>query len=317
MDIIQLLENARHDIRHPLEGIRDFLRQNQSTGVMDSTERGILTSATEALLDYQESMLRVAGIEKNFHPCAIIDQVITLLRPKASCKKIALEFFCPTLPNLFGDSAKFSRILTELTVNAIKFTEKGVIRLSLSGEVISTSQYLLHFEVHDTGCGIDKIKEGTGLSAIQQWVKELSGTFNLVGDTTGGTCAMGMIPFALEKIEPLPIIDLSLGKKRIAQTEEAARDMLAQLASHLKKEKKFFSNALDQKNWLQLAEHNHRLLGALRYCGAPRLETAAMTLEKIVSTHANTQDIALAAAALLEEMNRFCGFYIAWSKETC
>jgi two-component system sensor histidine kinase BarA len=52
----------------------------------------------------------------------------------------------------------------------------------------------------------------------------------------------------------------------------------------------------------QLLEHVHRLHGATRYCGTPRLEALAGKLETLLKSDAGDDNIRLALSALIEEM---------------
>ena len=79
---------------------------------------------------------------------------------KLKKKDIKLEVDVdPAIPDeLVGDKLRLSQILSNLMGNAIKFTDKGVVKLSIKKTKEEEGQVSLRFEVEDTGCGINEIK---------------------------------------------------------------------------------------------------------------------------------------------------------------
>jgi signal transduction histidine kinase len=55
---------------------------------------------------------------------------------------------------LFGDEGKLRQILVNLLNNAIKFTNKGYVKLTVKGEKVDNTSIKLTFEVEDSGIGI-------------------------------------------------------------------------------------------------------------------------------------------------------------------
>lgn len=80
-----------------------------------------------------------------------------------------------------------------------------------------------------------------------------------------------------------PIIDLTMGAKRISKDENGAKEMLDLLLRHLSADQKNIENALLQKNWAQLHDAVHKLQGGLAYCGAPRLEFLATQVQQTLN----------------------------------
>ena len=63
------------------------------------------------------------------------------------------------IPAVFlGDYARLRQILVNLIGNAVKFTEKGYISISVSGRKMESDRYEIHFAVKDTGIGIPEDK---------------------------------------------------------------------------------------------------------------------------------------------------------------
>jgi two-component system, sensor histidine kinase and response regulator len=114
------------------------------------------------LLSLINDLLDLARIESGkmeLHPevfdChALMDEVAVGLRPLAQEKGLNLEV-APALAaiELFCDRRAVSQILINLTNNAIKFTDRGSVRLELS-QRIDRERSLTRFAVIDTGPGI-------------------------------------------------------------------------------------------------------------------------------------------------------------------
>jgi two-component system phosphate regulon sensor histidine kinase PhoR len=135
-----LLEGALHDADHADK----FLKIIQS-----NSER--INSLVDDLMTISKIELGVAKIEKT--PVEVpdaIEQVLTLLRPKAANKELFLKTDLPgTSLKIAADRDKLIQVLTNLVDNAIKFTDKGGVTVGARTENGRISIY-----VEDTGLGI-------------------------------------------------------------------------------------------------------------------------------------------------------------------
>jgi len=160
------LANMSHEIRTPLTAIIGYgetlLRSDQS---MDDRVDAVNTiiSSGEHLLSLINDILDVSKIEaeklvlekKKISPFKIVNEVEKIVAGEAKRKGVefAIDFDFP-LPSLINsDGIRAKQILLNLCSNAIKFTEKGYIRLTMRHE---KSMDRLYFIVQDSGIGMSE-----------------------------------------------------------------------------------------------------------------------------------------------------------------
>jgi PAS domain S-box-containing protein len=163
----RFLASMSHELRTPLNAILGF------TGVIlmelpgplnDEQTKQLRTVQTNGrhLLSLINDLLDLARIgsgkfEINIEPVRcrdVLEEVAVGLRPLADQKEIALLVVAPDAPVvLHSDRRSLTQILINLTNNAIKFTDDGSVRLSLSRDS-DASGATTRFTVTDTGCGI-------------------------------------------------------------------------------------------------------------------------------------------------------------------
>ncbi|MDX1694826.1 MAG: response regulator [Ketobacteraceae bacterium] len=77
-------------------------------------------------------------------------------------------------------------------------------------------------------------------------------------------------------------VDIAMGLKLANGKEELAEEMLSMLFDSLKTDKHTMGQAIEQKDYGDLLEQVHKLHGATRYTGVPRLQKAARNLEEVL-----------------------------------
>ena len=163
----EFLAHMSHELRTPLNAIIGY------TGTLLMRLPGPLTADQEKqlkivqanarhLLSLINELLDVAKIESgkvevNFEALLcreVIEQVIASLGPLAQAKSIDLAAKFPEHPvQAKTDRRAFSQILINLTNNAIKFTDKGSVRLEL-GERNGAAGAMAAVDIIDTGVGV-------------------------------------------------------------------------------------------------------------------------------------------------------------------
>ncbi|MDZ4769477.1 MAG: ATP-binding protein [Chloroflexota bacterium] len=200
------LANMSHELRTPLNAIMgyvDILRYGMA-GELTSTQTGLLQDVAQnntRLLALINDILDVAKIESGTttlletiaDPQEVVMRTVEALRGLLLNKNIELNVvFTEDAPSVvLMDVTKFQQVLTNLIGNAIKFTEKGGVYVTVDGN--SPDEW--HVKVRDTGIGIPveakayifekfrqvdssttRVRQGTGLGlAIVKGLTELFG----------------------------------------------------------------------------------------------------------------------------------------------
>ncbi len=163
------LANMSHEIRTPMNAIYGMaeLLANSDTSPQHREYIKVIRNSSENLISIINDVLDFSKIEAGkmdivevpYSVKSIADNVESIVAPRAAQKNIALIVSVePTIPSeLVGDEVKIRQILLNLLNNAVKFTERGRIKLSISmemGKYLDSSKVKLVFAVSDTGIGI-------------------------------------------------------------------------------------------------------------------------------------------------------------------
>ncbi|MGF6274473.1 PAS domain S-box-containing protein [Massilia sp. UYP11] len=162
----EFLANMSHELRTPMNAIVGLARLLEE-GQLGRRERGYVArmrTATRSLLGMLSDLLDFSRIEAGqlnleripLRLDEILASIAVLHGPGAWAKGVELTFAVdPHLPPLLeGDPVRLEQVLLNLVGNAVKFTERGEIVLSIAPRGDADGQLLLAFEVRDTGIGI-------------------------------------------------------------------------------------------------------------------------------------------------------------------
>ena len=163
----EFLANMSHEIRTPLNGIIGFtdLLMKTNLGVTQHKYMTTISQSAHSLLDIINDILDFSKIEagkldlyiEKYDINEMLAQVIDLILYESNQKNLKLELniAADTPKYLWLDSVRLKQILINLLANAVKFTERGAIKLEVSViEKIDDFKAIIRFAVIDTGIGI-------------------------------------------------------------------------------------------------------------------------------------------------------------------
>lgn len=217
----RFLASMSHEVRTPMSGVLQILevvRPNLPPSDQALVDRGCaaghaLLRVLNTILDYTK--LSAGATPLHLSPVnliACINTVVDLFQASAIEKGISLRHDLEIEPGcevLMTDEVKLVEILNNLVSNAIKFTDRGFVMISVSAQPDALDPKLadVHLEVQDTGVGISEVDQadlfrafyqspsrlkgkpvgtGLGLAIVQQLVDLLEGEVSLSSEPGSG-----------------------------------------------------------------------------------------------------------------------------------
>ena len=175
----RFLANMSHEIRTPINAVLGLdtmiLRESKESQIreyaVDIENAGqSLLALVNDILDFskiESGKMEIIPLEYDFS--SLIHDVVGMMSMKARDKELELKLeLDEKLPaGLYGDDVRIRQVLINILSNAVKYTEKGSVVLSVAG-VVEGDSVLLHFAVKDTGIGIKQEDIGKLFSAFER-----------------------------------------------------------------------------------------------------------------------------------------------------
>ena len=295
----RLLLTITHDIKAPAASIAGFIDllseyvdQPKAVGYLQNISGSAkhLLQLVSALLDYHKlESGKAERHEVSFAPAVLISECVAQMQPQAMEKKLKLATDVQVTESMLcrSDAFRIKQIVNNLVGNAIKYTDKGEVRVGVS---IANRQLII--SVKDTGCGMtpDELqtvfnaftrlpgaqgKEGVGLglTITREIVTLLGGEINVQSAKGKGSTFTVSLPMNIVTNQGVHLSPL--GSSRLPEQEVHQQNKQTQ-GVHL--------SPVHQQNNKHVPQQSQRnsLVGALETSAPPKGKSQHPTLSVVI-----------------------------------
>jgi len=247
----QFLSNMSHEIRTPMNAIIGFTKVVMKTELSDKQKEYLsaIKISGDTLIVLINDILDLAKVDSGkmtfeltpFRMAASISAMLHLFEAKIQEKNLELiKIYDPEIPEiLLGDPVRLHQIILNLVGNAVKFTSKGSISISVRTLHENHESATIEFSITDTGLGISPNKlesifenfhqassstsrlyggTGLGLAIAKQLVEKQGGTISVISEIDKGSTFSFVLSFKKtteETASEIPLTELDTDAKNI------------------------------------------------------------------------------------------------------
>ncbi|MCL1967308.1 MAG: ATP-binding protein [Fibromonadales bacterium] len=235
----EFLAKMSHEIRTPMNAIIGMaelaLRENMDNSVHEHVVT--IKQASTNLLSIINDILDFSKIESgkleiipgNYQFSSLVHDVISIIKMKVvdSNLQFVTNIDCNIPNSLFGDETRVRQVLLNILSNAVKYTKRGFVSLSVSGQTAKDT-VLLTIDVTDSGKGIkpEDLKKlfgefvqvdvksnrgiegtGLGLAITKNLINMMNGDISVQSEYRKGSVFTVTLPQKIQSLEPLAVVE--------------------------------------------------------------------------------------------------------------